>query len=159
MNETLERFLKQHPHPHQPFWERPTLSRRRFFEILGTGITGYALFQLTRPLRLLAQLPVVPVSTAKNCIYILLSGAPSHTDTFDLKEGSWTPSTAKPTSYGEIRFPQGLMPNVAETVLSGAMYTSFAERLTTRNPTRSGSFLNNRAIATPACDIARLTTA
>ena len=114
MNPIFERFIQQHPHPHRPFWERPALSRRRFFRILGTGITGYALYEVARPLRLVASLPVTPVNTAKNCIYILLAGAPSHTDTFDLKEGAWTPAAFSPTSYGDVRFPQGLMPNVAD---------------------------------------------
>lgn len=109
----FERFVKTHPHPHRPFWERPTLSRRSFFKILGTGVTGFAVYQAAKPLRLLAQAPVVPVGTAKNCIFILLAGAPSHTDTFDLKEGAWTPDTFNPTSYGEIRFPQGLLPQIA----------------------------------------------
>ena len=114
VNPQLERLLKEYPHPHRPFWERPTLSRRGFFQVLGTGISGYALFQVARPLRLLAELPVVPIGKARNCIFILLSGAPSHTDTFDLKEGSWTPANFNPTSFGDIRFPQGLMPNLAE---------------------------------------------
>ena len=114
MNSYFEQFLKKNPHPHQPFWERPALSRRQFFRILGTGISGYALYQAARPLRLLGALPVTPVGTARNCIYILLAGAPSHIDTFDLKEGPWTPATFNPTSFGEIRFPQGLLPNVAE---------------------------------------------
>ena len=114
MNRQGERSLKKFPHPHQPFWERPALSRRSFFQVLGTGITGCALYHTARPLRLLAQSSVVPMNTAKNCIFILLQGAPSHTDTFDLKEGSWTPSEWNPASYGEIRFPQGLMPNIAE---------------------------------------------
>ena len=114
VNPQLERFLKKYPHPHPPFWERPTLSRRSFFKILGTGVTGYALLPVARPLELWGQSSVVPISKAKNCIFILLAGAPSHTDTFDLKEGPWTPSTFNPTSYGDIRFPQGLLPNLAE---------------------------------------------
>jgi Protein of unknown function (DUF1501) len=113
VNPYFERFIRQNPHPHRPFWERPTLSRRKFFRILGTGVSGYALFQAARPLRLLGALPVTPMNTAKNCIYILLAGAPAHTDTFDLKEGPWTPSSFNPTSYGDIRFPQGLLPNIA----------------------------------------------
>jgi hypothetical protein len=43
-----------------------------------------------------------------------MSGGPSHSDTFDLKEGSWTPSFMAPTSYGDIRWPQGVMPNLGE---------------------------------------------
>jgi hypothetical protein len=55
-------------------------------------------------------------NTARNCIFIFLSGAPSHVDTWDLKEGSWTPADFAPTSYlnGTLRFPQGLMPKTAE---------------------------------------------
>ena len=113
MNEQFERFLKKNPHPHTFWWERPQLSRRSFFQLVGTGVTGYALYAATRPLELKAEVPVVTVSTARNCIFILLTGAPSHTDTFDLKEGAWTPATFNPTSYGSLRFPQGLMPNIA----------------------------------------------
>ena len=113
MNSYFDDFIKKNPHRHQPFWNRPTLSRRRFFKILGTGITGYALFEVARPLGLKADLNETPMNTAKNCIYIQLAGAPSHTDTFDLKEGSWTPASFNPTSYGSTRFPQGLLPNMA----------------------------------------------
>ena len=114
MNLTFQRFQDKHPHAHRPFWDRPQLSRRQFFQVLGTGISGYALAQLSRPLQVFAQLPVVPISKARNCIFILLAGAPSHSDTFDLKEGSWTPQSFAPTSYGAIRFPQGIMPRLAE---------------------------------------------
>ena len=41
-----------------------------------------------------------------------MAGAPSHTDTFDLKK-ILTPAVFKPTSYGNVRWPQGLMPNLA----------------------------------------------
>ena len=41
---------------------------------------------------------------------MLLSGGPSHIDTFDLKEGAWTPSFFEPETYGGIRWPRGLMP-------------------------------------------------
>lgn len=67
----------------------------------------------SRPMETVASAAVTPIGRAKNCIFILLTGAPSHTDTFDLKEGAWTPSFFNPTSYGEIRFAQGLMPKLA----------------------------------------------
>ena len=38
--DTVERFLKNHPHHHQTFFARPYVSRRQFFEILGAGVTG-----------------------------------------------------------------------------------------------------------------------
>ena len=71
---------------------------------------------------------------------------PSHIDTFDLKEGSWTPADFNPTSYGDIRFPQGLMPRIADrlnwltivrSVQSWAAVHSLAQTWTqiARNPT------------------------
>ena len=42
-----------------------------------------------------------------------MTGAPSNTDTFDLKVGAWTPADFNPTSYNGVLFPQGLMPNLA----------------------------------------------
>ena len=57
-----------------------------------------------------------PIGTAKNVIFVLLAGAPSHVDTFDLKEGAWTPSFLAPTSYGDLRWPQGLMPTLGGTI-------------------------------------------
>lgn len=113
-NTEFERFLEKNPHPHVPFWQRPTLSRRHFFRVVGSGVTGYALYQMARPVRALADLPVSPMGTARHCIYIQLTGAPSHTDTFDLKEGAWTPATFAPDTINGIRFPRGLMPNLAD---------------------------------------------
>ena len=124
VNREFEEFLKKNPHPHPRFWERPTLSRRRFFKVLGTGVTGYALYHLARPLRVMGALPVTPMGTARNCIYILLAGAPSHTDTFDLKEGPWTPATFNATTFGGMRFPQGLMPSIASRLSDVAIVRS-----------------------------------
>ncbi len=94
------------------FWRRPVIGRRVFFRNLATAVGGYMLMP-SRPSEVVARAAVRPMGTAKNCIFILLTGAPSHSDTFDLKEGSWTPAFFNPTSYGDIRFPQGLMPNIA----------------------------------------------
>ncbi|HEV7922714.1 MAG TPA: DUF1501 domain-containing protein, partial [Thermoanaerobaculia bacterium] len=47
---------------------------------------------------------------------IFLSGAPSQIDTWDLKEGVWTPKNFAPTDFGELRWPQGLMPKTAEHI-------------------------------------------
>jgi hypothetical protein len=92
-------------------------SRRHFLQIAGTGIVA-SYFAPVVSARLLSDVTAVnPLlhNTAKNCILIFLSGAPSHVDTWDLKEGAWTPTVDfNPTSYGDIRFPQGLMPKTAE---------------------------------------------
>src|SRR5262245_30924790 len=75
----------------------PTLGRRNFFKIAGAGVTGYFLSPLLKT-EALADSMTSPalapklVGKAKNCIFILMTGAPSHTDTFDLKVGAWTPA-------------------------------------------------------------------
>ncbi len=92
-------------------------SRRRFLKVAGTGIVASYFADVLDPRILRAQTaPNVSLkSTAKNCILIFLPGAPSNIDTWDLKEGAWTPSDFKPTTYdgGNVRFPQGLLPQTA----------------------------------------------
>jgi hypothetical protein len=101
------------------FWQKPLIGRRLFFRHAASAVGGYFLAPLDRAARA-AQ----PVAKAKNCIFILMSGGPSHVDTFDLKEGAWLPSTFAPTSYGELRWPQGLMPRIAEQLDSVAVVRS-----------------------------------
>jgi hypothetical protein len=91
-------------------------SRRQFLALGATGLVA-SYFAPVASARLLQDVKAVNPSlhrTAKNCILIFLSGAPSHVDTWDLKEGAWTPTTFNPTPYGNLRFPQGLMPKTAE---------------------------------------------
>ncbi|MDA2924066.1 DUF1501 domain-containing protein, partial [Acidobacteria bacterium AH-259-L09] len=102
------------PHLNNPLWSAPNFSRRQFFQLAGPGVVGYYFSKVAHPLEVMAAAKVETQNTARSCIFILLAGAPSHVDTFDLKEGLWVPSDFAPTSYGEIRFPQGLMPNLAE---------------------------------------------
>lgn len=91
-------------------------SRRRFFRVAGTGLVGsYFLDLASPPRRVEAATAPVLRGTARKAILIFLSGAPSHTDTWDLKEGAWTPSDFAPTTFGgSLRFPQGLLPKTAE---------------------------------------------
>lgn len=95
------------------FWSRPPLSRRLFFRHTASALGGYFLMP-SRPMETVARAAASPIGTAKNVIFILMSGGPSHSDTFDLKEGAWTPSFLAPTSYGDIRWPQGIMPKLGE---------------------------------------------
>ncbi len=90
-------------------------SRRQFLKVTGTGIVASYFIPVASAKLLESATSVNPSlhRTAKNCILIFLSGAPSHIDTWDLKEGAWTPLNFAPTSYGDVRFPQGLMPNTA----------------------------------------------
>lgn len=95
----------------------PVLGRRDFFKLAGAGVTGYALSSML-PTEGLAKTAAAPplLNRARNCIFILLEGAPSNTDTFDLKVGAWTPADFNPTNYNGVLFPQGLMPNLAEQI-------------------------------------------
>jgi hypothetical protein len=94
-----------------------SFSRRHFFRIAGTGLVGSYFADVLDP-RLLFGATTAPAptlrNTAKSCIFIFLAGAPSQTDMWDLKEGAWTPSDLAPTSYGDVRWPQGLLPKSAE---------------------------------------------
>ena len=105
------------------FWQRPHIGRRMFFRHLASALGGYFLLP-GRRFETVAKASGTPIGTAKNCIFILLTGAPSHVDTFDLKEGPWTPAYFNPTSYGALRFPQGLMPNLANQMDSIAFLRS-----------------------------------
>src|SRR5260221_11359305 len=97
----------------------PGFSRRRFLQVAGTGIVASYFADVMSPSLLQARTIAANVAlknTAKNCIFIFLPGAPSNIDTWDLKEGAWTPSDFAPATYlgGNMRFPQGLMPKTAE---------------------------------------------
>ncbi len=89
----------------------PRVGRRVFFKHVAAAVGGYFFLPAQK-----AKAAGTPIGTAKNVIFILLQGAPSHIDTFDLKEGAWTPAFMAPTSYGSLRFPQGLMPNLANSI-------------------------------------------
>lgn len=108
---------------HGPFWKRPHLNRRIFFRNLATAVGGYTLMP-SRPLETVAKAGVSTLNRAKNVIFVLMSGAPSHVDTFDLKEGPWLPARFAPTTYGDLRWPQGLMPSLAEQLGSIALVRS-----------------------------------
>jgi hypothetical protein len=94
-------------------------SRRRFLQIGATGIVASYFLDVVDP-RLLYGATAAPNvalrNTAKNTIFIFLAGAPSNIDTWDLKEGAWTPSDFAPATFngGNLRFPQGLLPKTAE---------------------------------------------
>jgi len=92
-------------------------SRRNFLRVAGTGLAASYFADVLDPRLLLAQTAKTSPrlrNTATSVIFVYLRGAPSQTDMWDLKEGSWTPSDFAPASYGDVRFPQGLMPKTAE---------------------------------------------
>ena len=99
---------------HQPFFNRPHGTRRQFFQLLGAGVTGSMLW---RPKASAAadiiSAPVTTQNKAKNVIFILLTGAPSHTDTFDFKMSPDTPASLQPDTINGVTWPTGLLPKMA----------------------------------------------
>src|SRR5437867_5943082 len=91
------------------------IDRRFFFKIAASGVTGYFMpplkvFGESSPYSSSATL----MSSARNVVFVLLTGAPSQVDTLDLKVGSWTPANFNPTTTNGIDFPAGLLPTLAD---------------------------------------------
>ena len=92
-------------------------SRRNFMRVAGTGLVASWFADVVDPRLLFGQTSSASPqlrNSAKSCIFIFLSGAPSQTDLWDFKEGAWTPTDFAPTNYGDVRWPKGVMPRTAE---------------------------------------------
>ena len=68
-------------------WSKPQLGRRMFFRHVASSVAGYLLLR-GGPLERVAKAAVSPKGTARNVVFVMMQGAPSHTDTFDLKRVS-----------------------------------------------------------------------
>jgi len=109
--------------PQTQFWNRPLVHRRLFFRHMASATGGFFLLPTLTTERL-ARAAVSTKNTAKYCIFVMMRGGPSQIDTFDFKEGPWMPASLRPASYGDIRWPQGLMPKLAEQLGSVALIRS-----------------------------------
>jgi hypothetical protein len=125
-SERIKRFFEKHPHHHKAFFARPDVSRRRFFEILGAGVTGsYLLPRLHAGTGDTTSAGVTTQNKAKNVIFVLLTGAISHTDTFDLKGvNGVTPSNFQPTMVNGLNWPMGLLPKTGALLPNLALVRS-----------------------------------
>src|SRR2546422_7939302 len=111
--ERMSRLLANAPQA-RPFPVlRPHWTRRRFFQIAGAGVSGAFLPIRTEAAYDGKRAAVTPKNTATDVIFILLKGAPSHLDTFDLKmiDGT-TPSSFAPETINGVQWPMGLMPKL-----------------------------------------------
>lgn len=123
--EKLNEVLKKHPWEHKTFFNRPHWTRRRFFELAGAGVTAAFLTQRYAKAAVVTNSGAQTQNTAKNAIFILLAGAPSHTDTFDLKVvPNVTPATFAPTTVNGVNWPTGLLPNLANNIPDFAIVRS-----------------------------------
>src|SRR5664279_589481 len=121
-------YCKKHGYDNKTFFNRPHWTRRRFFQMAGAGVTGAFLSQRYAKAAVVTSSGAQTKNTATNVIFILLAGAPSHTDTFDLKMATvnTAPNTSlhNPTTYNRTLFPQGLMPNLATQIADFAIVRS-----------------------------------
>src|SRR5260221_387861 len=96
-----------------PFFARPHWSRRQFFQLAGTGVSGAYLAERQTLAADGVSSGVQPKGTAKNVIFILLGGAMSQTDTFDFRmTDGVTPKSFAPETVNGILWPMGLLPKL-----------------------------------------------
>lgn len=114
-NEKFLKFIEKYPHRHKNFFDRPHASRRNFLKFAGGGVTLSWLAQRAQAQTRIDKLNVPLLNTAKNCIFILLTGAPSHIDTFDFKtvNGVTPTDIFKPETINGLTLPTGIMPKLA----------------------------------------------
>lgn len=119
--EKFEKLMAQDPTARRPaYFRRPHWTRRNFFQVLGAGVAGSYLVKEARA-EVCSSQNVTPQNTAKNVIFILLAGAPSHVDTFDFKmTDGVTPAAANPATINGILWPTGILPKL------GTMTKDFA---------------------------------
>ena len=92
------------------------IRRRQFLGGLGTGLlSGLAMgAPIPKTWRPLSRRKAVTVqNSARNVIFILLEGGPSHVDTFDLKLDLNSPNFLGATNLGGYQWPAGTMPKLA----------------------------------------------
>ena len=113
--EKINQALKKYGWDHKTFFNRPHWTRRRFFEILGAGVTGSFLAERYAKAADVTSSGMATRNSAKNVVFILLAGAPSHTDTFDFKMvNGVTPAGFAPQSINGVLWPTGLLPKLGD---------------------------------------------
>jgi len=119
--EKINRWMARYPWTNKTFFNRPHWTRRGFFELMGAGVTGSFLANRYARAADVSTAGVATKGTAQNVIFVLLAGAPSHTDTFDFKNvNGVTPATFNPTPINGNPWPTGILPKL------GAMMSDFA---------------------------------
>src|SRR5262249_47703783 len=94
----------------------PRLTRRGFLQIGPVGLYGFCLAPMIRPQNVRAAAKTRVRGTAEYCIFLFLNGGASQIDTFDFKEGRWTPPDfdVRTVKGGLMQLPCGLFPRLAE---------------------------------------------
>jgi hypothetical protein len=90
----------------------PIIDRRVFFKVAASGVAGCMVSPMELFPQTTATTPATIIGSAKYAIFVLLAGAPSQIDTFDLRVGPWTPANFAPTTINGIDWPEGLLPSL-----------------------------------------------
>jgi hypothetical protein len=107
------------------FFNRPHWTRRQFFRLAGAGVTVSFLSRRYARAAGVTTSGATTKNTAKNVIFILLAGAPSHTDTFDLKVvPGTTPASFNPETVNGLLWPTGLLPKLGNMTSKFALVRS-----------------------------------
>src|SRR5262245_53756610 len=94
--------------------DQPKLTRRVFFRSGLASASGFWLAPMLVPLSARSESKPTLRGAAEYCIFLFLRGGASQLDTFDLKEGSWTPPDFDVrTVKGGIKMPHALFPKIA----------------------------------------------
>lgn len=92
----------------------PQLTRRDFFRVGGVGVAAYTLLPMLHPTNVQASRKVGVRNSAEFVIFLFLQGGASQLDTFDFKEGPWTPADFDSRTVGpHLKMPYGLLPQLA----------------------------------------------
>jgi hypothetical protein len=125
VDKKYEELARKFPHLHTPFFKRPDISRRGFFQIAGAGVAGSYLAGRAQASSVEVNQGMTTKNTAKNCIFILLTGAISAWDSFDLKViNGATPAAFTPTMVNGINWPMGLLPKLGQQLPNLALVRS-----------------------------------
>jgi hypothetical protein len=91
------------------------LTRREAFKVGASVVSAYWFLPLLKPTNVYAQSRVKPRGSARFVIFVMLEGGQSHVDTWDLKEGTWTPENfdVREIEPG-VKWPMGLFPQLAK---------------------------------------------
>jgi hypothetical protein len=105
----------------------PKLSRREAIRIGGLSVAGYALAPMLKPYNVEAKEPIKVRGGAEVCILIDLMGGASQVDSFDVREGPWTPADfdIRTTKHG-VKMPVGLLPKLSERLDKFAIIRSMS---------------------------------
>jgi hypothetical protein len=93
----------------------PALTRRAFLRAGSATASFFSLLPFAAPWNVRAASKARPRGTADHLIFLFLNGGPSQIDTFDVKEGPWTPPDfdIRELRGGLLRWPFGLFPRLA----------------------------------------------